>query len=127
MSIINILFPSTKLKTNSSAPGDGQKPKCQRCEKTGSSCLWQDSPSGFRHGSSASARYNFADDQPWLPIGQGTITTPTCLHAKRLPEELASCTYYVSASASASVSGIADYSYSFVPQWITITSMRQPT
>lgn len=33
-------------------------------------------PSGFRHGSSASARYDFADDQPWLPIGRGEFSIP---------------------------------------------------
>ncbi|KAJ5929351.1 hypothetical protein N7454_007199 [Penicillium verhagenii] len=51
--------------------GDEQKPKCQRCERTGSSCVWQAISSEFRHGSSASALYDFADDQPWLPAGHG--------------------------------------------------------
>ncbi|CAI7598093.1 unnamed protein product [Penicillium manginii] len=77
---------------------DGQKPKCQRCEKNGSSCLWQGSPSGFRHGSSASSRYDFADDQPWLPIGQ-CVLIPLC---QQIPEMLH--------HSRISGSGIADYS-----------------
>lgn len=76
-----ILFTSSRLTRKT--PGDGQKPSCKRCEKTGLSCIWQDLSSGFRHGSSASARYSFADDQPWLPIGQGTI----------IPVLVASCTH----------------------------------
>ncbi|KAJ5105076.1 hypothetical protein NUU61_002423 [Penicillium alfredii] len=51
------------------ATGDGNKPQCHRCERSGSSCVWQAVPSGFRHGSSARYDADFADDQPWVPVG----------------------------------------------------------
>lgn len=51
--------------------GDGTKPVCRRCERSGSSCVWQSMPSGFRHGSSARYDADFADDQVWVPIAQG--------------------------------------------------------
>ncbi|KAJ5520479.1 hypothetical protein N7463_000932 [Penicillium fimorum] len=47
---------------------DEKKPICTRCKRSGSSCVWQTVPSGFRHGSSARYDADFADDQVWVPI-----------------------------------------------------------
>ncbi|KAH8690308.1 hypothetical protein BGW36DRAFT_390575 [Talaromyces proteolyticus] len=45
---------------------DGNKPICERCERTGVSCIWGQTRIRFRHGSSARYDADFADDQPWL-------------------------------------------------------------